>query len=138
MIHSHCGSVSGAAIPVGIDVQVESIDSISEVNMVSDLLGWVIVTSQSQSRKICVVAKGSQQHLQSVFDHLIVHLMMSQRASLGHLILCLTPSPPLNAPAAPQPTWQPSHKFPAAERDKVQHGGRGGGGAAGGRGASGG
>lgn len=25
---------SGAAIPVGIDVQVESIDSISEVNMV--------------------------------------------------------------------------------------------------------
>lgn len=26
---------SGAAIPVGIDVQVESIDSISEVNMVS-------------------------------------------------------------------------------------------------------
>lgn len=26
--------VSGAAIPVGIDVQVESIDSISEVNMV--------------------------------------------------------------------------------------------------------
>lgn len=31
--------VSGAAIPVGIDVQVESIDSISEVNMVSDLPG---------------------------------------------------------------------------------------------------
>lgn len=26
--------VSGAAIPVGIDVQVESIDGISEVNMV--------------------------------------------------------------------------------------------------------
>lgn len=29
--------VSGAAIPVGIDVQVESIDSISEVNMVRSL-----------------------------------------------------------------------------------------------------
>lgn len=27
--------LAGAAIPVGIDVQVESIDSISEVNMVS-------------------------------------------------------------------------------------------------------
>lgn len=51
---SHCGSVSGAAIPVGIDVQVESIDSISEVNMVSDLPRWVGGTSQSQSsRDLC-------------------------------------------------------------------------------------
>lgn len=30
-----CGHFQGSAIPVGIDVQVESIDSISEVNMVS-------------------------------------------------------------------------------------------------------
>ncbi|KAJ8375589.1 hypothetical protein SKAU_G00061690 [Synaphobranchus kaupii] len=35
VVMSQCpsSSFSGAAIPVGIDVQVESIDSISEVNM---------------------------------------------------------------------------------------------------------
>lgn len=51
---------SGAAIPVGIDVQVESIDSISEVNMVSDLPGIFSVTGQSQSRLIVCDCKKFQ------------------------------------------------------------------------------
>lgn len=35
LVHCNNWPFSGSAIPVGIDVQVESIDSISEVNMVS-------------------------------------------------------------------------------------------------------
>lgn len=35
-------SFAGSAIPVGIDVQVESIDSISEVNMVRVILNVIV------------------------------------------------------------------------------------------------
>lgn len=53
VIHCNAGPFAGLAIPVGIDVQVESIDSISEVNMVC----------ASVTHSIC-------QHTQSPFLHL--------------------------------------------------------------------
>ncbi len=43
LMHNNIWPFAGSAIPVGIDVQVESIDSISEVNMVR--ASWISVVS---------------------------------------------------------------------------------------------
>lgn len=47
--------VPGSAIPVGIDVQVESVDSISEVNMVCATLWQVFLCAWKQCTGLCFV-----------------------------------------------------------------------------------
>ena len=75
MIHgSDVTLVSASAVPVGIDVQVESIDSISEVNMVrsqqlSTSASAPINRSQVQRKTLLSLSPFSMHSLKSIFHH---------------------------------------------------------------------